>query len=359
MFVASYIAVVLTRAHFLPDSRYYYAMALWFGGDSQAQAHSLVAGAARLHGYSVPTIHQLFGWGLVQPRVVLPLLAAPFVRVFGTTGLSMVTGGTTVILVLVLYFLLARRYGRPISVGVLVLMLASPLIVYFSTAMLTESLSALWGAIAVALAWRYQRDPRVRWLVLLGVVTAVSAFTRQATLIVAGAFVVAWLFSLIIKSARRPWGGPALVVSVTAVVLQIAQTLIFPTFSQAQQYETVTGTKSLGAAILATPKLLEYILHHDINAFFHQDITVLIIIVLALISMVVFWKRTESHLLLGAILAIGLYNVTNGSPTQFRYSMPGLVFFLLSVALLATAAGRLRPRAVEASGLETPSSALP
>ena len=48
----------------------------------------------------------------------------------------------------------------------------------------------------------------------------------------------------------------------------------------------------------------------------------------------VFWRRTESHLLLGAILAIALYNVTNGNATDFRYALPGFVFSAMSIGLL-------------------------
>ena len=357
VFVVSYVAVLRTYSQFLPDSRYYLGMSLWFGGDSQAQAHSIVQSVARLHGYVTPSVQQMFGWGLVQPRVVFPLLAAPFVHVFGSTGLLMVTAAATVALVLVVYFLLARRYGRAISVGVVVLMMASPLIMYFSTAMLTESFSALWGAISLAVAWRYQRDPRMRWLLVLGAVTAVSAFTRQATFIVAGAFVVAWLLSLVIRSAPRGWGRPALVVGATAVILQIVQTIVFPSFSQTAHFETITGTKSLGAAILTTPHLLISILRADLDTYFQEDLVVLIVIVLALISLVVFWKRSESHLLLGALIGIALYNVTNGTPTAFRYSMPGLIFFLISVAVLASRVGRPRVARASLSVDETPSSA--
>jgi hypothetical protein len=358
VFVVAYVAVLLTRAHFVPDTRYYLGMSLWFAGDSQAQAHSIVASVSAHYSFPTPTVREMFGWGLVQPRVVLPLLAAPLVLILGDTALSIVTAIATVALVIVLYFLLGRRYGRAVSVGVLVLMLASPLIMFFSTAMLTESLSALWGAISLALAWRYQRDPRVRWLVLLGVVTALSAFTRQATFIVAGAFIVAWLLSLAIRSAPRGWGRPALVVGITAVALQVLQVVVFPSFSEANQFERVTDTTSLGGAILAAPRLLLYILRQDATAFVHQDVVVLLVIVLAVISMIVFWKRSESHLLLGALLGIALYNVTNGTPTHFRYSMPGLVFFVVSVALLAQSAGRLRGRAASPLAHETPSSAL-
>src|SRR5674476_721 len=54
-----------------------------------------------------------------------------------------------------------------------------------------------------------------------------------------------------------------------------------------------------------------------------SDHALLILVMLSILSMVIFWRRAESHLLRGAIAGITLYNVTNGTPTGFRYAMPG------------------------------------
>lgn len=358
VFVAGYLAASSVSVRFAPDSRYYYAMALWFGGHSQDDAQQIVAELSEARGYPAVGTDQLFGWGLVQPRVVLPALAALFVRLFGASGLSLTTGIITIVLILVVHRMLLRRYGRLPALAAVVLVMASPLVMYYNTAMLTESLSALWGALALAVAWRYQRDPRRRWLVVLAVVTALSAFTRQATFIVAAAFIVAWLIALVVKRADRRWGWPALVVAVTAVGLQVLQTLVFPSFSQGDQFLRATGTDSLGAAILASPGLLVSIVRTDITRFLDGDVALLVFILLALVSMVAHWRRSESHLLFGAMLGVALYNVTNGTPTSFRYAMPGLIFYLISVALLASGLGpRSRdPQPAVATGTPTVAS---
>ena len=41
---------------------------------------------------------------------------------------------------------------------------------------------------------------------------------------------------------------------------------------------------------------------------------------------------------LGAILGVAVYNITNGTPTSFRYSMPGIVFFAMAVGALVAQA---------------------
>jgi hypothetical protein len=168
---------------------------------------------------------------------------------------------------------------------------------------------------------------------MLVVVTALSAFTRQATFIVAGAFAMVWLVSLFTPSERRNWHLPALAVVGTAVVAQITQTLLFP-FSQAGQYMRMTETDSVWEAILATPALAWGIVKQDLAAFALHDPSMLIVLGLSFLSMVLFWRRAETHLLLGAMLGVALYNITNGTSTQFRYAVPGLVFYLASIALL-------------------------
>jgi hypothetical protein len=335
VFLASYLSILATRPQFVPDSQYYLGMSLWYGGLSQEDAHARVEELGIPAGFRGPDVEMMFGWGLVQPRVVLPALAAPLVRLLGPTGLAVTTGIITIILVLVLHEVLLRRFGRGTALAVVVLMLCSSFLMFFNAAMLTESLSALFGVLSLVAAWQYQRDRSVQWLVVLGVITAFSAFTRQATFIVAAAFIVAWLLSLVIRRADRGWGMPALVVGVVAVGLQIVQTIAFPTFSQAQQFERATGTSSLWEAIAAAPGLLFRIVKAELLAFMTDDLALLVIIALALLSVVVFWQRSESHLLVGALLGIGLYNITNGTATGFRYAIPGLVFFVVSVAILA------------------------
>lgn len=354
-----YVAIILLYSQYFPDSAHYLGMSLWFSGMTQQDALELVNARHIANGWDPNTsVDLLFNWGLVKPRVVLPLLSVPFIWLFGPAGLTVTTGIITLVLVLVLYKLLAARYGRVASVVSVLLMLSSMFIMVFSVGMLTESLSALWGVAALAAAYRYQSDPRKRWIVIMVAVTLLSAFTRQATFIVAGAFVVAWLLSFAVPRATRGWTVPTIAVAGSALLAQLVQTWLFP-FSQGDQYMRMTQTDSLWGAILATPKLIVGILREELATYVLEDQVLLILIGLALISMVVFWRRTESHLLFGAILGISLYNITNGNATHFRYAIPGIVFFLGSISLLLVhlqASARGGPPAAR-SDPETPTAA--
>jgi hypothetical protein len=233
--------------YYYHNSAHYVAMSLWFSGMPRADAFQVVYDWHLQMGYEPNTSEAgLFDWGLVKPRVILPLMAVPFVWIFGKVGLAVLTGLLTLLLVLVLYWVLRRSFARLPALAVVVLVLSSQYLFAFFTGMLTESLSALWGVTSLVLAYRYQKNPH--WLPIAGlvVVTALSGFTRQATLIVAVAFVVAWLLSLVIKQARRRWLAPMLAVAGTSIGVQLLQSLLFP-FSQIEQFESMTGANSVGA----------------------------------------------------------------------------------------------------------------
>lgn len=341
-FVVGYVGYVKNSVFFFPDSRYYLAMSYLFGGETPDSAQHLTEQALVGYGIPVPDADVLFGWGLVQPRVVLPALAALPVKLFGPYGLPAVVLLIDIVLIVAMTLILKRRLGNGPAIAVMLLVTTSHYLQAFNGGALTESLSALWTALSLVLAWKWIAD-RSRWA-LVGIALTVvgSGFTRQATFIVAGAFVAAWVLDSIFARKNSPWMWPAVVTAATSLGVQVFQTLVFPSFSQAGQYMRMTGTDSIGDAILATPKLAAGILINDFGTFLKADMPLLILILLALAGMVLFFKRPEAHLLFGALLGVALYNITNGNATQFRYAVPGLIFYALAAGILiAAAVGRL------------------
>jgi hypothetical protein len=351
-FVISYWSFVRNQGFFTPDSRYYLSMAYLFSGESADSARELTAAFAAHYGIPVPPTDQLFGWGLVQPRVMLPLLAVPFVKVFGPFGLAGATLLITICLIVTLAAIVISRYGAVAGVAIMLMVNGSFYLMSFFGSMLTESFSALWTALALVGAWGWVRQRNVWWLVLCGATTVASAFTRQATLIVTAAFLMAWVIGSIVERRNSRWMWPALVVTVATVVSQVVQSVAFPTFSQLDQFLRQTGADTLGGALLRVPRLAANILWNDTILQLKYDRILLFIIVLAVGGMLLFWKRVESHLLFGAILATALYNITNGTPTQFRYATPGIVFFVVMVAYVIHRTG-LTVRRRRAAGART------
>lgn len=333
-FVASLIPVQLHEPQYAPDTRYYAAMALHFAGFTPEEAHAQVEAYTTESGWSTPPTETLFGWGLVQPRVVYPLLSVPFVKLFGIAGMAVVPILAMAALVVAMVWIIRDRYRSIGVIAVALLVIASPKLMFFGTASLTESLTALWCTGILAVVWRHQATGRRRWLVAAAGFTLLMAFTRQATLIPAAALGFAWLAAVVLRDRPRRWWWPALVVGTTTVATQVVQTLVWPTFSQFTQYMEATNTESLGAALRATPALVRHILVRDFDNYLRADHALLTIVVLSAVAVVVLWRRAEAHLLVGAFVAISFYNVTNGTPTTFRYAMPGLIFFALAIAAL-------------------------
>lgn len=346
-YLIAYVATLRTKQLFAPDSRYYTAMALHYNGDSKAEAAQQVAAESAKYGWESPGVDLLFGWGLVQPRVVYPALSTPFVKVYGIEGMLVVPGIALGLFVALLTIMLARRWGNVVAIATVLLICTSHYMIFFGAAMLTESLSALWGAILLALVWRYHRQPALWLVAAMVVMTVVSGFTRQATLIPAGAFVSAWVCAALLRQGHRKWVAPALAIGATAVIVQLLQMWLFPGFSQAKQFKSKTGSDTLEGAITGAPQLAWDIVKADVVNMVAMDRPLLLLLALALVSMVVFWRRSESHLLLGALAGYELYNITNGTPTAFRYGMPGLVFVACSVAVLFASAYAAQPRPAE------------
>lgn len=333
-FIVGYVAYLLRQPFLYPDSRYYLAMAYWFGGESQESARDLTVEFGEHYNMPIPHIDTLFGWGLVQPRVVLPALAALPVKLFGPFGLAGTVLVIFVALTIALTLVLRRRFGNGVAVTIMLLINSSHFLMMFNGGMLTESLSALWTVATLVVAWWWMQKRQWWMLVLLALTVVGAAFTRQATFIVAGAFVIAWLLGSALRRGWNDWTIPALVVALTSVACQLLQSWIFPSFSQLDQFMKKTGTDSLGGAILEIPRMTANILTNDVRTFLYQDVTLLVLIILAVVGAVIFFRRTESHLLIGAILGVALYNVTNGTPTQFRYAVPGLIFYALAAAMV-------------------------
>lgn len=358
-FILTYATYVRWYRMFYPDSRYYLAMAYLFLGNDAETARQLTVDYADPRNIDVPPVEDLFGWGLVQPRVVLPTLSAPFIALFGPAGLAVIPLLATAALMIIAVIMLRRRFGTLVALLLGLLLNTSLFLISIGTGMLTEGLSALFTAVALLLAWRWLETPR-RWMLFaIGAVTVLSAFTRQATLIMAGAFIAAWLIGSLVERRNSRMMLPAIIVGAATIGCQVLQTLIFPSFSQLDQFLAQAGASSLGEALLNVPRMAFEIVKADVLTMLRGDRSLLVLICLAVAGMIIFWRRVESHLLLGAIAATAIYNISNGTPTQFRYATPGLIFWLLAAGMLVSATvtwvqrSRSNPTALPGAGPES------
>lgn len=321
---------------FAPDTRYYASMALHTAGYSEEHARNVVARFTEAHGYPTPPTKILFGWNLVGPRIVYPTLSAPFVRVLGLKGMLVVPFVGILLSVLIMFATLRRKMSAGAALVPVVLFLASSHMMTYATWMLTEGLAMLLVA-ATAFLWPLEGRPvtrRALWGIF--VLMTLLAFTRQSSLIPAAAVSLAWLGSAIsARSPRTVWLAPAAVTAGSALGWQVAQGLLWPGFSIVHQWKVKTHAGSVLGALEGTPHLLRTIVHSDvINLIGNNDIALLALLTLSLVAAVVRVRHADGQLLIGALLGDVIYNVANGTPTQFRYGEPGMVFLLLGVGML-------------------------
>lgn len=317
---------------FVPDSRYYVARAYHFAGSSQDEAAAIVKVFTDQRGWSPLDATTLFTWDLVEPRIVYPLLSAPFVWLFGVRGMYVIPVLSMAFLILGMFAFASRRYGARAAFLSCLLVSVSFYMMWFGTAMLTEGLSAALGA-AILMTTPLHAERGRRALILCGVLIVALAFTRQAAVLPAGGIAGAWIGSVIAeRRLRTPWAPFAAVSVGLAVGVQLLQSWIWPSFSVFTYYKQKTGTTELGEAVNAAPDVLWNIIVSDYNNYVDRDRPLLILLALALVASVALIKRAESHLFLGALGAAIVLNTLNTVPTGFRYAMPILAFVMVVVA---------------------------
>jgi hypothetical protein len=97
-------------------------------------------------------------------------------------------------------------------------------------------------------------------------------------------------------------------------------------------------------ALRGTPDLFWHIVSTDTATLAVADMPLLLLIIGNLVAWLVLWRREEMWLSLGSILGALAYNVTNGTPSGFRYEIPALPFLVLCFAALVARCAGLSPR---------------
>ncbi|MCB2174996.1 MAG: hypothetical protein KQH57_04255 [Actinomycetales bacterium] len=340
------VATVVARVQFAPDSRYYVAMTYHFLGYSQEDSRAMLEPLTSANDILNPPVSQLFGWGLVQPRIAYPLLSTPFVAIGGTRGMVIVPILSMAILTFASFGYLVRRFGVVAALVPVGLMTLSSYLMFYGTAMLTESLTAVFilGVMATLPIWRERSRASVIWC---GVLIVAASFTRQSWMLPVGAIVAAWLGATVSeRSWRNRWTAFMVAGTVAGIGTQVFQSIVWPSFSILEQLRRTTGATTWSGAIIALKDTAAHILYIDTYQMLHQDRALLTLLLAAAVAAVALWRRPEAHLYAGMIAAGFATNVVNGTPTQFRYEMPGVSFVLLVLAA-GTAAGLAKVRVWE------------
>lgn len=337
VFIVAALAIVITQRNadsFVPDSRYYVAMAYDWAGWSQQSATFIVLEPTDAQGWSPLDSGTLFGWDLVKPRVIYPALYAPFVPLGGVQGMYVVPIVSMMFLVPGTFGIAANRYGATAAMVPSLLVCCSFYMIRYGSTMLTEGPAAAIGA-AILMTLPFDGPGRTRAVAACGLLIVELAFTRQAAVLPAAGIFTAWLgASARTRSLRNQWTPFVVLGHRLAVSLQVAQPMIWSEFSVFTHYKGKTITSSTVDAVRAAPDAALDIVRRDVDHYIAKDRALFLLLALAVAATAVLWRRVEARLMAGVgVASLGL-NFLNTTPAQFRYAMPILSFMMLGVAAL-------------------------
>lgn len=368
------ISVVVSLARFRrwgPDSRYYLAWAYRYGGLSEEESgrrafeflggfpwfepfcHGACGADAPASAYD-QLFHGVTG-SLVAPRVLYPLLSAPFVRLLGPEGMLVVPVISMAVCVVLVMVLASRLFGPGWAMLAGVATVLPATVSRFATYAYTEALTmalCLACVVVLPLGWRTTR----RHVVLFAVFLFLFAFTRQFHLIVVTGVGLAWVGAAVSQRRLSNEWLPFLAtgIAVTALCATI-QGLLAPGFSLVGSFLRLSGAETMSGVPAAVARVSWQILKAE-TWYVSADMALVIIGVIGLAGLMYRFRSSLCLLALGVIAGTFVLNVLNTEPSNFRYYTMAFPLLALTatglIADLVGGRGRTRPAPPAAPGAQ-------
>jgi hypothetical protein len=350
-FIASQVSTYLNRTLWISDSRLYLAWAYRYLGYSETEAAHRTAAYLRGRsglvscdfcwpaGYEHSFFHGDNG-AVVGPRVLYPLLSAPFVWLFGPDGMLVVPVLSYAVGTALLALLAARLWGRWWGVAAGALVLLTPLPSGFGLYALTDA-TALAFTVAGLLCLPLARHARRRDLVWFAVLLELGLFTRQFAVTITAGILLTWvLVAIRDRRVRNPWLSFGVLSTVLTVGTLAGQNVVAShlysgdSLSLTQRYERVTKRTFHTDGFAAVPRVLRNMVHVDYRYVRAFDLLLIVIVVFAVVS--AFWRfRSElSSMMIGMSVSTLALAVLIVDPTYFRYFVPVVPLMVLCVLAL-------------------------
>jgi hypothetical protein len=313
-----------------PDVRFYAVRSLEFAGRSHEEAKVEAAAFLYTHGierrYPIdevdsPTNRQF------RPRILYPLVSAPFVAVAGMRGLLIVSLLSTIALFAVMWRLFSRRAPPWLAAAVVVLIANVHTLTGYSIAALTDGLAMALAAGALLAFPGEERERGVPWLAFAA--TLAAGLTREVShyplLAAAGGW--AWARWRAPGHARA-WRATVLATA-TANVLALAWAAGYGR-GVMDQIERFTGRTGI-AAFGGVPPLLGDAFRATAQGFMRERLLMLVTAV-AIVGVVRQRREREPWLLAGALVATFAVLVINPISTGLRLQLPIIPYIAILAA---------------------------
>ena len=251
-------------------------------------------------------------WGLVEPRILYPLLSAPFVAIFGMNGLLVIPCLSLLVLVLCIFKIGSSQNQSNFSLVLCFVILTSPTTLRWMIANITDSLFvALFALTCVVLSQKYSITKAYLYL---GGLILLTSLTRFATPI--------WL-ALAVSDFVSGKKRRSAYIAFTSLIATIPTFLTQPSNSVLPR----AGELTVLEKVLALPWSFLKILFIELAQLAALDRQLLLILTVAVLLSILSPKDIIHQRFLWVLLATWSIGALNGSlGVNFRYQLPVIPF---------------------------------
>ena len=321
-----------------PDGIHYSIRTFMLLGDSDFEAASKVSSWYLEHGTKVKVIDPIAFmpennavWPVIAPRVLYPILSAPFVYFFGMPGMLAVPSLSLLLTMFAIYYYAKKIMVPWLGLAIALFVSFSPTILRWIVSNCTDGL--LMGIFAIAMIQLLSISNSNFYSISLATTVALSCLTRFCIPI--------WLIIavLMFKSHRKL----SILVAVTAGVFTA------PTFAYKSESGNIPASDNFSSIqeISMFPLTFLKILFIELAQLAALDRLLLTLVLCAILISIVNLRALSSRLFLGVFIAVFTLGAINGvMGVNFRYQLPLIPFAAASI--LAFAASVKEKRSIDA-----------
>ena len=342
--VAVSIVCYLSWNTIFPDTQYYLAWTYRLMGYDDAVSQQVVIDYVRQGGVFQPYDH-LWGSPLelsTKPRLLLPLLSIPFVKLFGPGGIVVVPG-LAFLVAMYLIYRLARIHAGPWPAALATSLAASSTtMAHWAVGGLTDSLAMmLHAAMLLVLPWR--RPASWGRVAAVGGLAALAATARVITPFTAAAIAGVWLWAMWRRKGERlSWTFTAFGAAVGTVVGYLWTRWLTTGITTEMYFYLISN----GAIKTRHDRVVWYLANvpgraaTELHTIMFSP-ALAAVVVLSLVACVTARRTVVPWLVAGGwVGSVGIF-LLNPAPTDFRYEMPMLPGLVVAVAVLLGQAAEL------------------
>lgn len=317
-----------------PDGIHYSIRTFMLLGNSDFDAATKVSSWYFEHGTKVKVIDPIAFmpennavWPVIAPRVLYPILSAPFVYFFGMPGMLAVPSLSLLLTMFAIYYYAKKIMVPWLGLAIALIISFSPTILRWIVSNCTDGL--LMGIFAIAMIQLLSISHSNFYSISLATTVALSCLTRFCIPI--------WLIiaALMFKSNRK----------LSILVAATASVFTAPTFAYKSESGKIPASDNFSSIqeISMFPLTFLKILFIELAQLAALDRLLLTLVLAAILMSIVNLRALSSRLFMGVFIAVFTLGAINGvMGVNFRYQLPLVPFAAASIITFAASVKKKR-----------------